>query len=56
MPEDFRLIADIQELIENTIHQRSLSTRGDECHRTTIATDDGSLFEKLSGICLLVFD
>ncbi|XP_076074539.1 uncharacterized protein LOC143045708 isoform X2 [Mytilus galloprovincialis] len=48
MPEDFRLIADIQELIENTIHHRSLSTRGDECHRTTIATDDGSLFEKLS--------
>ncbi|XP_071129152.1 putative leucine-rich repeat-containing protein DDB_G0290503 isoform X2 [Mytilus edulis] len=48
LPKDFRLIADIQELIENTIHQRSLSTRGDECHLTTIATDDGSLFEKLS--------
>ncbi|CAG2213146.1 NUMA1 [Mytilus edulis] len=47
---DYSFIADVQELLENAIHQRSQRIRGSGVHPATIATDDGSLFEKLSGM------
>ncbi|XP_052069587.1 golgin subfamily A member 6-like protein 7 [Mytilus californianus] len=47
-PKDFRLIAHLQEVIEKTLHQSSQSISDDGCLLATIATDDGSLFEKLS--------
>ena len=48
-PSDFNLVRDLQETIEKFLDQRSKETGDSRCHLSTIATDNGSLFENFTG-------
>ena len=46
---NFKLVQEIQDTIEKLLDQHSKETGDSTCHLYTIATDDGSLFEKFTG-------
>lgn len=48
-PSDFNLVRDLKETIEIFLDQRSKETGDSRCHLSTIATDNGSLFENFTG-------
>lgn len=48
-PSDFNLVRDLQENIEKFLEQHSKDTGDSRCHLSTIATDNGSLFENFTG-------
>jgi hypothetical protein len=48
-PLNFKLVQEIQDTIEKCLDQHSKETGDSTCHLYTIATDDGSLFEKFTG-------
>ena len=48
-PLNFKLVQEIQDTVEKLLDQHSKETGDSTCHLYTIATDDGSLFEKFTG-------